>query len=131
MKDETKQLLDQLNPLIEPLAAASKPGQTLVLSLTANLHRVPFHALYVDGELLICRNPIVCFSSAITLKMTEKARGLSDVTFKSSLFCDFPSKFGTKDYKALAASLSLNAHERVSLTSSNLVTAIRDPSLIL
>ena len=63
--------------------------------------------------------------------MTEKARGLSDVTFKSSLFCDFPSKFGTKDYKALPASLSVNSHERVSLTSSNPVTAIRDLSLIL
>ena len=93
MKDETKQLLDQLNPLVERLAAASKPDQTLVFSLTGNLHRIPFHALQVDGEVLIRRNPIVYSSSTTVLnhvykarKKIEEARCLSDVSFKPSLF---------------------------------------------
>ena len=138
MKEETKLLLHQLNPLVEPLAATSKPGQTLIFSLTGDLHRIPFHALQIDGEVLVRRNPIVYCSSMTVLsiayktrKRTEEARDLADVAFTPSLFCDPPSRVGTKAYKSLATSLSVDPYERDSFTSSNLVAAIKDPQLSL
>ncbi len=138
MSVDTNQLLYKLNPLVKSLAAASKPGQTLVFALTDNLHRIPFHALQVDGKILIRRNPIVYSSSMTVLDLAfkarrkaEEARLLANVAFKPSLFCDPPSQLGIKAYKSLAAKLSVTPHTSDAFTSSNLVNALKDPDLSL
>lgn len=61
-----KKLLDQLNPLVAPLASLTKPGQMLVFSAVDRLHRVPLHALCIGGDVLIRRNPVV-YSSSMTV----------------------------------------------------------------
>ena len=138
MSDDTTQLLYKLGPLVESLVTASIPGQTLVFSLTGNLHRIPFHALRVDGEILIRRNPIVYSSSMTVLDLAfkarrkaEEARLLTNTPVKPSLFCDPPSQLGIKAYKSLATKLSVTPHTGDSFTSSNLVAAIKDPDLSL
>ena len=48
-----------LGPLVAPLAAATRPGQTVLICPTGALHHVPFHALAVEGaETLLDRNPV-------------------------------------------------------------------------
>ncbi|OKI94299.1 hypothetical protein AMK10_18485 [Streptomyces sp. CB02058] len=48
-----------LKPLVAPLAAATRPGQTILISPTGALHHVPFHALAVEGSAtLLDRNPV-------------------------------------------------------------------------
>lgn len=56
----------KLTPLLEPLMECSNPGDTLVLIPSGILHRIPLHALKVNNEILICRNPIV-YSSSISM----------------------------------------------------------------
>ncbi|KAF8545047.1 CHAT domain-containing protein [Trichophaea hybrida] len=58
--------LQKLNPLVAPLGKISKPDDVLVLCPSRILHQIPFHALTVDGELLIKRNPIV-YTHSLTL----------------------------------------------------------------
>ena len=80
MEMETEELQDsecvkflyKLNPLVEPLAW-TKPGQTLVFSPCGNLHRLPLHALKINGEVIIRRNPVVYCSSLSALVNTSSA----------------------------------------------------------
>lgn len=65
--------LQNLSALIEPVAAISKPGDTLVFSPAGVMHSIPMHALLVDGQLLIERNPIVYTSSMALLKNSFEA----------------------------------------------------------
>jgi len=58
--------LQKLNPLVAPLRKISKPDDVLVLCPSKILHQIPLHALNVDGELLIKRNPIV-YTHSLTL----------------------------------------------------------------
>jgi tetratricopeptide (TPR) repeat protein len=71
---DADELLKQLQPLIQPLAQATKPGQTLVFCPAGNLHRIPLHALELDGDVLIRRNPIVYCSSLTALKAAFQSR---------------------------------------------------------
>ena len=65
--------LQNLSALIGPVAAISKPGDTLVLSPAGVMHSIPMHALLVDGQPLIERNPIVYTSSMALLKNAFEA----------------------------------------------------------
>lgn len=71
---DADELLKQLQPLVQPLAHATKPGQTLVFCPAGNLHRIPLHALELDGDVLIQRNPIVYCSSLTALKAAFQSR---------------------------------------------------------
>ncbi|KAL8644981.1 MAG: hypothetical protein Q9210_006967, partial [Variospora velana] len=52
-KSDASKDLQRLNPLVEPLAAATESGQTLVFSSIGSLHRLPLHALTINGGTLI------------------------------------------------------------------------------
>lgn len=73
-KRKTYRILYKLNPLVEPLKKLSKPGQVLVFSPCGNLHRISLHALKIDGEVLIQRNPIVYTSSLNALIVAFETR---------------------------------------------------------
>ena len=122
----------------EPLAAITQPGQTLVFSAIGKLHRLPFHALTLDGEILIQRNPIVYCSSLTVLNVVFKARKASEQqktfdsgAFTASLFGNPPSPMGKKALKNLAKKLSTKARTGDESTSSNLRAAITNPELNL
>ena len=67
-----------------PLRQISTPGQVLVFSPIGDLHCIPLHALKLDGDVLIRRNPIVYCSSLTVLNVvfckrkTDKEKGNND-----------------------------------------------------
>ncbi|HET7436904.1 MAG TPA: CHAT domain-containing protein [Thermoanaerobaculia bacterium] len=65
---DTPELLDELTPLIDPLSTLTQPEELLILSPTGPLHALPLHALAVDGDPLIARNPVVYTSSLTVLR---------------------------------------------------------------
>ncbi|KAK1758793.1 CHAT domain-containing protein [Echria macrotheca] len=58
------EMFGQFDALIAPLRHYTDPGEVLILSPTEDLHRLPLHALMLDGEPLIARNPVVYSYSA-------------------------------------------------------------------
>ena len=48
-----------INQLVQPLTRNTQPGDLLVLSPSGPLHSLPLHALQVDNQILIERNPVV------------------------------------------------------------------------
>lgn len=138
LKEESLHTLRKLNPLIEPLATLSRPGQVLVFSAAGNLHRIPMHALQLGQELLIERNPVVYCSNMTVLNMAFQERKSSerrareiDRPFHAAVFADPPSEAGHTAVKKVAKTFSVKGHVRDSFTSSNLVRAILDPNLDL
>lgn len=136
--EEGTKLLYELSPLVTTLATCSKPGQVLVFSAVGNLHRVPFHALPVEGEILIRRNPIVYSSSMTVLslvfqtrKETENASLHAHRPFRAAVFGDAPTAQGQKSLKNVAKRLSVEPHVRDAFTSSRFREAIRAPDLDL
>ncbi|KAL8977465.1 MAG: hypothetical protein Q9205_006739, partial [Flavoplaca limonia] len=137
-KDNALRALQRLNPLVEPLAAVTTPGQTLVFSSIGSLHRLPLHALAINGTLLIERNPTVYCSSLTALNVAYKARKATEhqrthdkTPFRASLFGDPPSFPGKKVLSSLAKGFHTEAQTADASTSSNLSTALLDPALAL
>ena len=131
-------LLQQLSPLLEPLSEISKPGQTLVFSATGDLHRVPLHAINLDGEALIRRNPVVYISSLTVLNVVFKARKTHGRTksssghpFKAALFGSPPTPAGTKALLSLSKKLSTKPHTRDDFATYHFTQAIQDHDLDL
>ncbi|KAL8700752.1 MAG: hypothetical protein Q9201_005280 [Fulgogasparrea decipioides] len=140
-KDDALKLMQRLNPLVEPLAAATERGQTLVFSSIGSLHRLPLHALSINGELLITRNPIVYCSSLTVLNVVFKKRKAAEekkisnhantVSSDASLFGDPPSQPGKKALQSLAQIFSTPAQIGDASTSSNVTAALSNPNLSL
>lgn len=138
LKEEALHILRKLNPLIEPLATLSRPGQVLVFSAAGNLHRIPIHALQLGEELLIQRNPVVYCSNMTVLKVAFQERKSwerraleSDRTFHAAVFANPPSNAGHAAVQKVAKTFSVEPHVRDSFTSSNFTRAILDPNLDL
>lgn len=150
-------LLDELNPLVEPLSWI-KPGQTLVFSPCGNLHQIPLHALKIDGEIIIKRNPVVYCSSLSALVVafhmrkhtdrhvlasttpnatSDSADHDTDSSAKAklsslvSLFGDPPSQTGRDAVENVAARFCVKAHTETEFNASSFTTTIQDPSLRL
>jgi CHAT domain len=146
---DSPKLLRKLNPLMKPLAEHTKPGQVLVFSSVEKLHQVPLHALLVDKEVLIKRNPIVYCSSLAVLDVVfkrQKARNkideissatkISSATEslpKATLFGDPPSTEGREALLNLSQQLSLKVHTAADndFTTSAFQSAINTPGLDL
>ncbi|KAL8826724.1 MAG: hypothetical protein Q9191_003620 [Dirinaria sp. TL-2023a] len=139
---KNSRILYKLNPLVEPLRNLSKPGQVLVFSACGNLHRIPLHALKVDGEVLIRRNPIVYCSSLSALTTAFESRQdkeKSHVTpssrkqspsFNASIYGDPPSGIGKEALHATASRLDIQQlHIGEQFDSTFFVRTIQDPSL--
>ncbi len=145
----SRKLLRKLNPLVKPLAEHTKPGQVLVFSSVEKLHQVPLHALLVDQEVLIKRNPVVYCSSLTVLDVVfkrQKARSgrntissaakISSATEslpKAALFGDPPSTGGREALLDLSQQLSSKAHTATDkeFTTSVFLAAINTPGLDL
>lgn len=82
--------LEILNPLIEPLATHTQPNELLILSPTGLLHAIPLHALTLDGQVLLERNPVVYCPSLGILRYSI-ARRKFDHGEKSAAFFGDPT----------------------------------------
>lgn len=152
--DDFTEFLYELNPLVAPLAW-TKPGQTLVFSPCGNLHRIPLHALKIDGEIIIKRNPVVYCSSLSALVNTYRlrvqmepqssARSTGDISntggldtsprvnsnLKVSLFGDPPSQIGQAALEATATRFEAKAQTDESFIASSFTSTLQDPNLRL
>lgn len=104
------QILESLQPLVDPIGKVSKPGETLVLSPASVMNGLPLHAFDVDGELLIRRNPIVYTSSMASLFNAVVARYDSEEKpsqkpWRSSVFGDPPTTEGKASLLQVAETL--------------------------
>ena len=142
---DADELLKKLQPLVQPLASATKPGQTLVLCPALRLHRIPLHALELDGDVLIRRNPIVYCSSLTALKAAFQSRKryesrgvrlspkFGDVGkyWKASLFGEPQSAEGIKALQSLGDKLNAQPFINDSFTASNFRSEISSGSDLL
>jgi CHAT domain-containing protein len=138
-------LLKQLQPLVQPLAHLTKPGQTLVFCPSGNLHRIPLHALELDGDVLIRRNPIVYCSSLTALKAALQSRkryesrrapisrDSRDVGkhWKASLFGKPQSEQGIEALQSLSDKLKVQPFMGDSFTASNFCSEVSSGSDLL
>ncbi|KAL2211268.1 hypothetical protein CC79DRAFT_1317422 [Sarocladium strictum] len=62
-EDDPQYCLRQLDALVAPIAESSEESDLLVLCATGLLHSIPLHALWIDDEPLILRNPVVYCAS--------------------------------------------------------------------
>lgn len=144
MKDKgTYKLLQRLQPLIEPLAQASKPGETLVFCPIGEMSRIPLHAIELDGQILIHRNPLVYCSSLAALKVTYEARKFCEyereeqkrqakyLPWTTSFFGAPLRPESQESFQALAMRLSAHFYTKDSFTSSNFSNAIRNGTSLL
>ena len=148
---KAKKLLYKLNPLVKPLSW-TKPGQTLVFSPCGNLHRIPLHALKIDGEVLIKRNPIVYCSSmsalVVAFQMRKQKRqstgppvtpagsdtehdSTTTLSFKASLYADPPSDIGNNALETVATRFKAKPHRGPEFTTASFTQTIEDPDLDL
>jgi len=78
VREMTAAGLDELwhsfDVIVEPVAAWSRPGDVVVFVPHAILHYLPLHALRVDGQYLIARNPVGYAPSASVLAHARAAR---------------------------------------------------------
>lgn len=66
---ETPEVLHEFDPLIAPLATLSNPEDLLICSLTGPLHVLPLHALEIDSQPLLARNPVVFCPSLSVMRL--------------------------------------------------------------
>lgn len=141
---KNSKILYKLNPLVEPLKQLSRPGQTLVFSPCGNLHRIPLHALKIDGEVLIERNPIVYCSSISLLivafesrqdferKMPAESPSHQPSSFNASIYGDPPSEVGKKALQATAFRLrAQNLHTGDEFKAEHFNRTIQDSDINL
>jgi CHAT domain-containing protein len=65
-EDEEDFCLRKLDALIAPLATMTEKADLIICAATEILHSIPMHALWIQGEPLILRNPVVYCASLTT-----------------------------------------------------------------
>ena len=150
-ENDYTEFLYELNPLVEPLDW-TKPGQTLVFSPCGNLHRIPLHALKIDGEVIIKRNPVVYCSSLSALVSANRLRvqlqepnitthHLNAETTESpvekdshhevSMFGDPRSPTGKAAVQAMATEIKAKVQTDMDFSASSFISTIQNPNLRL
>jgi CHAT domain-containing protein len=85
-------LQNGLGQLVRPLAEHTLPGEKLILCPTGPLHDLPIHALLVDGQLLIERNPITyCHSLSMLRQCIQQFQMANSASYRATVFGD-PSR---------------------------------------
>jgi hypothetical protein len=75
LEDNAIHKLEALDSFVAPLVSITGRGDILVLSSIGMLHRIPLHAICIDNELLICRNPIVYCQSVTPMPVVPGTTG--------------------------------------------------------
>jgi CHAT domain-containing protein len=81
-------VLRELDSLISPLAHLSNPEDLLILSPTGPLNALPLHALEIDSEPLLARNPIAYCPSLGVMRQCLARRRIRKTSPATALFGD-------------------------------------------
>lgn len=144
LNGSARRILRKLNPLVQPLRQVSRPGQVLVFSAIGDLHCIPLHALKIDNEVLIRRNPVVYCSSMTVLnvifgerkKYEEKTKNDGHRFDLALCLGNIPSTEGKASQDSLVQMFAAKGVKTEPLrddtfTSEQFKTAIRRPALDL
>lgn len=85
---DVPEVLREFDPLIAPLATLSNEEDLLICSPTGPLHVVPLHALEIDSQPLLARNPVVFCPSLSVLRLCLARQRESTINPASALFGD-------------------------------------------
>ncbi|MEK6283043.1 MAG: CHAT domain-containing protein [Acidobacteriota bacterium] len=85
---DVPELLRELDPLISPIAGLSDWEDLLILSPTGPLHALPLHALEIDSDPLLVRNPIVYCSSLSVMRQCLARHRIRRASPVTALFGD-------------------------------------------
>lgn len=98
---DAPEVFRELDTLISPLAQLSNPEDLLILSPTGPLYLLPLHALEIDAEPLLARNPVVyCPSLSVMRQCLARNRTLANQPV-TALFGD-PSGDRPEAFKLMA-----------------------------
>ncbi|MEO0644672.1 MAG: CHAT domain-containing protein [Cyanobacteria bacterium J06650_10] len=81
------ELLREMDGLVAPLAELTQAGELLILSLTGAMNALPLHALTVEEQCLIERNPVVYCPSLTVLRQCLARADVREVS-RVALFGD-------------------------------------------
>lgn len=126
--------LRELDPLIAPLSAESKPGDLLVFCPTGILAGLPLHALQIDNQLLIERNTVTYAPSLAVLHHCLLRRSEEIVHLKRSAVFGDPScdrSAAAASSKSLAERLGVAPHIGKEATKNSFLSSTRSPGLVL
>ncbi|KAG7001456.1 hypothetical protein G7Y79_00031g065710 [Physcia stellaris] len=133
--DEAGEHLAELLPLIIDAVKATEPGDTIVMCPTSVLFSIPLHAIPVDQEPLIERNPVVYTQSLTILYMC--AVSASSLTADPpanpvaiQALSDAESMHASAPTMAFAHKIGARLLSGSSLTKSSFLEAITRSSLI-
>ncbi|KAF8076192.1 CHAT domain-containing protein [Lyophyllum atratum] len=135
--EEARETLLELAALCKPLQnlEVARPGDLLVLCPTKVLSKIPLHALEVDGDVLLARNPIV-YTYALPVLMQcldmfdqrrEQAKDL-----KPSLFGNPTANTpgGERSVQRIGALMGANTFQRGDATKARFLAACQSSKLI-
>ncbi|KAI5807522.1 CHAT domain-containing protein [Peziza echinospora] len=128
--------LRRLDALVEPLSKITKPGDLLMFCPTKILHRIPLHALKLNGEVIIRRNPVVYTQSLSLLRYTFLSQnGHIPVEHHSGsggvlVFGDPPTAAGRSAISQTANSFNTTAHVGIESAKNRFVASFNDSETI-
>lgn len=127
--------LRPLDALVAPLIHHAEPDDLLVLVPTGDLHRLPLHALYLDGAPVLVRNPVV-YSPSLTVLghclLRSAAPSLQSAALLVDPSSDRPSalRLGCDLRERLSASASVTLDAGDAVTRDRVEAIIRDVDLM-
>ncbi|HEX8141476.1 MAG TPA: CHAT domain-containing protein [Pyrinomonadaceae bacterium] len=129
---DTPELLRELDALVAPLAQLSARDELLILSPTGPLHALPLHALWLEGEPLLLRNPIVYCPSLSVLRHSLSRRREISQERTAALFGD-PSGDRAESstlVEDLALSFKTTALTGAAVTSAAFADAVAERDIV-
>lgn len=125
-------LLDRLHPLIAPLAQLTQPEELLILCPTGPLHRLPIHALQLEGKILLERNPVIYAPGSMVYRHCLHRKAATDTLRTAALFGD---PLGDRPQaeaivRQLAQQFNTSAQLKEQVTKSAFLKAIQQVDLL-
>ena len=135
LTEEAEEDLAMLSPLIAAAVEASEPGDTILFCPTGILFHIPLHAIPINNQPLIWRNPVVytqslsiiriCGLSATSLKANSPANPLAIQALP-----DAESSLPTAPTMAFTSKIGARLLAGSDLTKASFLEAVTQSSLI-
>jgi CHAT domain-containing protein len=141
-EDEDDFCLRKLDALVAPFATMIEEEDLIICAATGILHSIPMHALWIQGEPLILRNPIVYCASLTTFfqcwqRAAERKSGANGKTvlavYEKSLHNQFIPQEQARIYKTalnLGTSIKARVFKGKQVVRSTFIDEIQSSCLI-
>ncbi|PNP79302.1 hypothetical protein FNYG_07378 [Fusarium nygamai] len=121
-----QRIFGRFEGIIEPLQSYTAPGETLVLSPTESMHRLPLHALNLKGEPLIKRNPVVySYSASLMAICAERRKNSNAYRDGKAVVIGNPNNDSIKNMAAASMDMSSRAVAKQLQTGTDFISPTR------